>query len=124
MFRFLDSWVVERTLFEFVNQGGCACCSFSQSLRQDQLASMCSDWETDDQKKEKKSLWPQQMSEDVWAERVKYRRVLKEGLPQYRERFVNGSEAEAFFAWLIKADIAVKKQIFQMPMEQLQEYIA
>jgi hypothetical protein len=122
MFRFLDSWVVEKTLFEFVNQGSCSCCSFSQSLKQEQLASLCSDWETDDQKKEKKSLWPQGMQEDVWAERVKYRRMLKEALPTYRERFVDGPDTEKFFDWLYALDTASKKQIFQMPTEQMSEY--
>lgn len=122
MFRFLDSWVVEKTLFEFVSQGSCSCCSFSQTLRQEQLASMCSDWETDDQKKEKKSLWPQAMQEEVWAERVKYRRTLKEGLPTYRERFVTGPDATKFFDWLYDLDEASKKQIFQMPIEQMTEY--
>jgi hypothetical protein len=124
MFRFLDSWVVEKTLFEFVSQGSCSCCGFSQSLRQEQLASMCSDWETDDQKKEKKSLWPEAMQDDVWQERVRYRRVLKEGLPAYREKFVDGAEAENFFKLLKELDGQSKKQVFQMPLEQLNEYIS
>jgi len=122
MFRFLDSWVVEKTLFEFVSQGSCSCCSFSQALRQEQLAALCSDWETDDQKKEKKSLWPQAMQDDVWGERVKYRRLLKEGLSTYRERFVEGPDAEKFYDWLNGLDAANKKQIFQMPFEQLNDF--
>jgi len=123
MFRFLDSWVVEKTLFEFVSQGSCACCAFSQSLKQEQLASMCSDWETDDQKKEKKSLWPEAMQEDVWVERVKFRRIMKEGLPMYRDRFVDGPHSEDFMIWLKELDSASKKQIFQMPLQEMHEYI-
>lgn len=118
MNRFLDSWVVERTLFDYVNMGSCACCAFSQALKQDHAA-MCSDWETDDATKERKSLWPEEMQEDVWGERVKFRRLLKETLPTYQAR---NAESDKFFAWLGGPGVN-RAAIFQMPVEDLKEYI-
>ena len=79
MYRFLDSWVVERTLFEFVNSGGCACCGFQHGGNSADFQALCSDWETDDGKKEKKTPWPDFMQDEVWSERVKFRRALKAG---------------------------------------------
>lgn len=118
MNRFLDSWVVERTLFDYVNMGSCACCAFSQAIKQDHAA-LCSDWETDDARKEKKSLWPLDMQEDVWAERVKFRRLLKEGLPTYQDR---NRGKDRFFEWLARDDVN-RVAIFQMPIEHLKEFI-
>jgi len=88
MYRFLDSWVVERTLFEFVNQGGCACCGMTHGgMRAQDFMALCTDFETDDGRKETKSPWPDVMRDEIWSERVRFRRELKERLPAYRARF-------------------------------------
>eukprot|EP00953_Heterococcus_sp_UTEX-ZZ885_P014597 8265-Heterococcus_DN1.PRE.2 len=57
--RFTDAWVVDRTLFEHINQGSCSCCGTVHAMM-DIAASMssCSDIETDDGKKERNSNWP------------------------------------------------------------------
>ena len=88
MYRFLDSWVVERTLFEFVNQGGCACCGMMHGgNRVQDLMAMCTDFESDDGKKEKKSPWPDAMRDEIWSERVRFRRELRDRMSVYKERF-------------------------------------
>src|SRR5690606_10467108 len=60
--------------------------------------------------------------EDVWGERVRYRRLLKENIPTYRERFITGPEADSFFEWLKKLDNANKRQIFQMPLQEINDF--
>jgi len=119
--RFLDSWVVERTLFEFTNSGGCSCCGMQHGgMRAQDFMKMCSDYETDDAKKEVKSVWPDFMRDDVWSERVKFRRLLKEGLPTYRERFAHASKSAADFeSWFRRLDVKERAQCFQMPKEEL-----
>ena len=49
--RFLDSWVVDRVMFEYVNQGGCNCCGFTHAgMGMNDFMQLCSDVETDDGK--------------------------------------------------------------------------
>ena len=50
---------------------------------------LCTDFETDDGKKEAKNPFPQIMQDEVWAERVKFRRTLKDSFPKYADRFKN-----------------------------------
>lgn len=80
---------------------------------------LCSDVETDDGKKEKKSLWPQFMQDDVWAERVKFRRMLKNDMPKYKER-MEGDKGRAFGNWWFNG-LNDKQRLgcFQMPKEEL-----
>ena len=149
MYRFLDSWVVERTLFEFVNQGGCSCCGMSHGgMRAQDLMALCTDYESGEGRKEARSPWPDVMRDEIWSERVRFRRELKERLPVYRERFPHerarrrgssGSSASSsassgaarrapapqrepapsFCDWFRGLDAAVKRQCFQMPREEL-----
>ena len=118
--RFLDSWVVERTLFEFVNAGGCSCCGMQHGgMRMEDFQKMCSDFETDDGRKEKKSPWPDFMRDDVWSERVKFRRLLKEGLPTYASRFPAGARETDFTRWFRSIDVKERARAFQMPKDEL-----
>ena len=41
--------------------------------------------ETDDGRKEKLSPWPTFMHSEVWADRVKFRKRLKEGMAIYKD---------------------------------------
>ena len=42
--KFKDSWVIDRALFEFVNQGSCSCCGLSHAgMNIMMLMSQCSD---------------------------------------------------------------------------------
>ena len=83
--RFRDSWVVDRVMFEYVNQGGCSCCGMSHiGMDLNTFMQMCSDVETDDGKKERTSPWPPFILNEVWGERVKFRKALKSTMPVYR----------------------------------------
>ena len=41
--------------------------------------------ETDDGRKEHQSPWPQYMQQEVWAERVRLRRILKDDMNKYEQ---------------------------------------
>lgn len=47
MRKYEDTWVVDRTMFEYVSQGGCSCCGLTHSIMNlASFADMCSDWGT------------------------------------------------------------------------------
>ena len=53
MGRFSDDWVVDRSMFEYVNGGSCTCCGMSHmGMNMMEFMQACSDLETDDGKKE------------------------------------------------------------------------
>mmetsp|Transcript_10278 Transcript_10278/g.20162 ORF Transcript_10278/g.20162 Transcript_10278/m.20162 type:complete len:318 (+) Transcript_10278:300-1253(+) len=116
--RFLDTWVVDRVMFEFVNQGGCNCCGFTHGgMGMQDFMALCSDVETDDGRTEKRSPWPPFMQNEVWADRVKFRRMLKDTMCTYRERYEeHGPE---FVNWWLNLDVNERKRCFQMPKEEL-----
>ena len=83
--RFKDSWVVDRVMFEYVNQGGCSCCGMSHiGMDLNTFMQMCSDVETDDGRKEKRSPWPEFIQHEVWRDRVKLRQQLKQTMSEVR----------------------------------------
>ncbi|CAN0132130.1 unnamed protein product [Hapterophycus canaliculatus] len=82
--RFTDQWVVDRTLFEHLSGGSCSCCGLAHH-NVGALMQNCSDVETDDGRKERKSPWPPAMSDEVWTARVKLRALMKEEMPQYKQ---------------------------------------
>ncbi|GBG26503.1 Histone-lysine N-methyltransferase setd3 [Hondaea fermentalgiana] len=116
--RFLDTWVVDRVMFEFVNQGGCNCCGFTHGgMGMQDFMALCSDVETDDGRTERRSPWPPFMQNEVWADRVKFRRMLKETMGIYRERFEqHGAD---FVTWWLELDPKERKRCFMMPKEEL-----
>lgn len=117
--RYMDSWVVDRVMFEFVNQGGCSCCGLTHGgMEMSEFMAMCSDVETDDGKTEKLSPWPKFMVEEVWADRVKFRRILKQGIGRYKE--LNEKYRSEFASWWLDLDTKDRKRCFMMPKEELQ----
>lgn len=78
---------------------------------------LCSDVETDDGEKEKLSPWPKFMVEEVWADRVKFRRILKEGIPRYRK--LNEDFLDEMMDWWVNLDTRTRKRCFMMPKEEL-----
>lgn len=72
--RYLDTWVVDRVMFEFVNQGGCQCCGFAHGgMDMADFMALCSDVETDDGKTEQKSPWPKFMQDEVGYTRNRFK---------------------------------------------------
>lgn len=99
MGRFSDQWVVDKTLFEFINGGSCACCGFAALFAPGGLKGMieaCSDIDTDGVNAEldavKRSPWPPEMRDDVWAGRVKLRLKMKREMKKYSNFFKTACE--------------------------------
>lgn len=126
--RFGDRWVVDKTMFEYSMGGSCACCGFNHFLpngTQD-LIHAISDLETDAANAEvsalDKSPWPREMRDQVWADRLKLRHLMKKEMPKYKEFFnVHG---EAFGEWCRKSqEPSDLKRIFQMPRTEISERV-
>ncbi|CAK9067610.1 Histone-lysine N-methyltransferase setd3, partial [Durusdinium trenchii] len=116
--RFLDSWVVDRVMFEYVNQGGCNCCGFTHGgMDMQDFMAMCSDVETDDGKKEVRSIWPPAMINEVWQDRVKFRRLLKDTMPKYRE--LNEKFGPDFVQWWLGLTPKERRRCFMMPKQEV-----
>jgi len=78
---------------------------------------LCSDVETDDGRTEKKSPWPQFMQDEVWADRLKFRRVMKKDIPKYRK--MSEDHGSDFVQWWIELDEKTRKSCFMMPKGEL-----
>ncbi|TMW60895.1 hypothetical protein Poli38472_000937 [Pythium oligandrum] len=121
MRKFEDCWVVDRTMFEYVNQGGCSCCGVTHQIMDvAQLADRCSDWESDDEKKEQFSPWPTFIHEEILTERARLRVVMKEDMRQYKA-FID-THMKGFSAWWQQLDESTKNRVFQVPDEDVMDY--
>mmetsp|Transcript_13119 Transcript_13119/g.28476 ORF Transcript_13119/g.28476 Transcript_13119/m.28476 type:complete len:337 (+) Transcript_13119:28-1038(+) len=129
--RFCDTWVVDRTLFEFATGGSCACCGFSHLFYPNGLKGMIddiSDLETDAADAEfdaaKKSPWPPQMRDQVWADRVRLRHKMKKEMVQYRDfmKKVGGKEGLKQF---LEEEVGPSTlwRIIQMPRTEVTEKV-
>jgi len=89
--KFSDKWVVDRTLFEYVNGGSCACCGGALFMPGglDGMIKSVSDLETDAADAEIKAMarspWPPEMREEVWSDRVRVRHKMKKEMSHYKE---------------------------------------
>lgn len=126
--RFSDQWLIDRTLFDYVQGGSCACCSFNflPNGAADLIQDM-SEFETDAADAEVSALdklpWPADMKDQVWMERVRLRQYCKKNMKDYA-KFWNdhGAAYEAWFYQLPKTKLC---RLFQLPrtevMERLQQ---
>ncbi len=128
MSRFNDEWVIDRTLFEYVNGGSCACCGFNYFLPNgvDGLIQSMSDLETDAATQEisasANSPWPPELRQQIWADRLRLRHKLKQTLSKYRT-FWN-EHGEAFSQWCHHdLDVMAWKKILQLPRSELSELL-
>ncbi|GMF66022.1 unnamed protein product [Phytophthora lilii] len=83
MRKYEDTWVVDRTMFEYVNQ-----CEVDGALI---FA------ETDDEKKEQFSPWPMFIHEEILTERARLRMAMKADMNKYKD-FVE-EHLKGFTAW-------------------------
>ncbi|EEY63519.1 uncharacterized protein PITG_15869 [Phytophthora infestans T30-4] len=98
MRKYEDTWVVDRTMFEYVNQGGCSCCGVTHTIMNlAEFASKCSDWETDDENKEQFSPWPTFIHEEILTERARLRVAMKADMNKYKD-FVD-THMKGFMDW-------------------------
>jgi hypothetical protein len=122
--RFGDRWVVDRTLFDFVNGGSCACCGFNHFLpggTKDMIMSM-SDLETDAANAEVSALqtspWPANMRDQVWGDRLKLRHLMKKEMGRHAA-FWN-EHATELQEWGRHHPL---QSIFQMPRAEITERV-
>ncbi|KAL4171728.1 hypothetical protein KRP22_009818 [Phytophthora ramorum] len=121
MKKYEDTWVVDRTMFEYVNQGGCSCCGVTHTImNMAEFASKCSDWETDDEKKEQFSPWPTFIHEEILTERARLRMAMKADMKKYKE-FVD-EHLKGFMAWWSRLGENAKARIFQLPDDEVLSY--
>lgn len=121
MRKYEDCWVVDRTMFEYVNQGGCSCCGVTHTIMNlADFASKCSDWETDDAKKEQFSPWPMFIHEEILTERARLRIAMKGDMAKYKE-FVD-AHMKGFKAWWSRLGENAKARLFQLPDEEVISY--
>lgn len=128
MGRFSDQWVIDKTLFEFIAGGSCACCGFAALFAPGGLAGMiqaCSDIETDAAKAEldasARSPWPPEMRDDVWAGRVKLRLKMKREMKRYNEFFNAVDLNDCFIFCMDTFNQRELVRMFQMPKAEISE---
>mmetsp|Transcript_7132 Transcript_7132/g.10221 ORF Transcript_7132/g.10221 Transcript_7132/m.10221 type:complete len:321 (-) Transcript_7132:43-1005(-) len=94
MGRFDDAWVVERTLFDFVAGGSCACCGLPLLFNPEGIKGLImsvSDLETDAADAELKAIesidfpWKPDLRDQVWGDRVLLRHKMKREMRRYRD---------------------------------------
>jgi len=130
--KFSDNWVVDKTLFEYVSGGSCACCSAVNLFNPEGLKGMInaiSDLETDaansELKAAEKSPWPPGLRDCVWADRLRIRHKMKKEMYIYKE-FCNMYCKDDVKMWLCNDEefgIVKLKKLFQIPRSEVAEII-
>ncbi|CAM9722724.1 unnamed protein product, partial [Phaeothamnion confervicola] len=116
--RFTDEWVVDRTLFEHVNQGSCSCCGSVHAIMDvAALMATCSDIETDDGRADQRSPWPPFLRGEVWSERVKLRRTMKADMPVYKAFW--DEHGREFRQWWEDQGLQDRSRLLSMPVEEV-----
>jgi len=123
--RFNDQWLIDRTLFDYVQGGTCACCSFNLFLPNGTagLIESMSEFETDAAKAEVSALdrlpWPPDMKDQVWMERVRLRQFCKKSMKTYKKFWdTHGEDYEVWFYQLSKQQL---RRWFQLPRTEIME---
>lgn len=126
--RFTDKWVVDRTLFNYIAGGDCACCGLAAHLFNPDgirgVIKSISDLETDaaehEMRANERSPWPEEMRDQVWADRVRLRLKMKREMRTYREFFSSDDRTEAFERWCRESlGVVGLRRIAQMSREEL-----
>ena len=122
--RFSDEWLIDRTLFDYVQGGSCACCSFNfLPTGTKGLIESMSEFETDAANAEVSALdalpWPADMKDQVWMERVRLRQFCKKNMSHYRD-FWNEHVAE-YREWFLSLPTPKLRRLFQLPRSEIVE---
>jgi hypothetical protein len=122
--RFSDQWLIDRTLFDYVQGGSCSCCSFNflPGGTAGLIQSM-SELETDAANEEVRALdklpWPPEMKDQVWMERVRLRQYCKRTMKQYKQFWEE--HGEAYEQWFYQQSKSELCRYFQLPRTEILE---
>jgi len=86
--RYSDQWLIDKTLFDYVQGGSCTCCSFNFLPNGTKgLIESLSELETDAKQQEVNAFdilpWPPTMKDEIWMERVRLRQFCKQQMKDY-----------------------------------------
>ncbi|RLN50497.1 hypothetical protein BBJ28_00019677 [Nothophytophthora sp. Chile5] len=112
MRKYEDCWVVDRTMFEYVNQvsGYIALPSASDTHL-----------DTDDEKKEQFSPWPTFIHEEILTERARLRMAMKASMNKYTS--FEDTHMKGFMAWWTRlGENAKASRLFQLPSDEILNY--
>lgn len=124
--RFGDEWLIDKTLFDYVQGGSCACCSFNflPSGTKGLIESL-SELETDAAEQEVNALsalpWPPEMKDQVWMERVRLRHLCKQQMKSYREFWQ--TYGPGFKEWFHELTTSRLQRYLQLPRSELLEVL-
>lgn len=120
--RYSDTWVIERTVFDYVQGGSCACCSFNflPDGTKGLIASM-SEFETDAVKAEVSALdrlpWPSDMKDQVWMDRVRLRQFCKSRMKVYANFWAE--HGDGYESWFLSLPTEKLRKWFQLPRTEI-----
>jgi hypothetical protein len=122
--KFSDQWLIDRTLFDYVQGGSCTCCAFNflPGGTASIIQSM-SEFETDAANAEISALdqlpWPPDMKDQVWMERVRLRQYCKRTMNKYKHFWEE--HAEAYEEWFYQLSNQELCRYFQLPRTEILE---
>ncbi|CAJ1953262.1 unnamed protein product [Cylindrotheca closterium] len=120
--RFSDQWVIDKTMFDVVYGGGCACCSFNFMPNGTVgLIQSLSELETDAMEKEVSALeklpWPQELKDSVWMDRFRLRQFCKKNMKDYKAFWLD--HGEDFECWFRSKSNEKLRKLFQLPRQEV-----
>ena len=123
--RYSDKWLIDKTLFDYISGGSCACCGgflFMPGGTKGLIESL-SEFETDAANAEVSALdrlpWPQDMKDEVWKERVRLRQYCKRNMKTYSSFWEkHEKEYQLWFYQLPKQKLC---RIFQLARTEIME---
>ncbi len=85
--KYVDDWVETRVLYQFLGNGGCACCGLAVRMSLADMIAQCTDLSSADgfDDDDAPSPWPAYMKQQVWVDRIKFRKLLKAKSREYGE---------------------------------------
>lgn len=122
--RFSDEWLIDRTMFDYVQGGSCACCSFNfLPAGTKGLIESMSEFETDAANAEVSALdslpWPADMKDQVWMERVRLRQFCKKNMGHYRSFWEE--HGGNYQDWFLSLPTSKLLRLFQIPRSEIVE---
>lgn len=123
--RYSDQWLIDRTMFDYVQGGSCACCTgflFMPGGTPGLIRSM-SEFETDAANAEVNALdklpWPQEMKDEVWKERVRLRQYCKKNMTTYKSFWED--HGEEYQHWFHELSARKLCRYFQLARTEVME---